>query len=62
LHSNAREGVFIISGLPYLAMASFKASTQKLASNVLDNLYDSTFHVAQSIIATRQRKPCRTGI
>lgn len=45
--------VFIISGLPYLARASFSASTQKLASSVLDNRHASTFRVAQSIIATR---------
>ena len=43
----------MISGVLYLAMASFKASTQKLASNVLDSRYDSTFRVAQSIIVTR---------
>jgi hypothetical protein len=29
--------VFIISGVPYLAMSSFKASTQKLASSVFDS-------------------------
>jgi hypothetical protein len=43
----------MISGLPYLAMASFKASAQKLASSVFDNRYASTLRVAQSMIATR---------
>jgi len=38
----------MISGLPYLARASFKASTQKLASSVFDNRQDSTLRVAQS--------------
>jgi len=34
-------------------MASFKASTQKLASSVFDSRQDSTLRVAQSMIATR---------
>jgi hypothetical protein len=43
--------VFIISGLPYRAIASSNASTQKLASNVLESRQVKTLRVAQSIIA-----------
>ena len=52
----------MISGVPYLAMASSSASTQKLASSVFDNRQDKTLRVAQSMIATRYRKPFLTGI
>jgi hypothetical protein len=41
--------VFIISGLPYRAIASSNASTQKLASNVLESRQVKTLRVAQSI-------------
>ena len=39
----------MISGLPYLAMAAFKASTQKLASNVFESRQARTLRVAQSM-------------
>jgi len=47
----------MISGLPYLVMASFKASTQNLASSVFESRHASTFRVAQSIMATRYKNP-----
>ena len=46
----------MISGLPYLAMASSSASTQKLASSVFDSRQASTLRVAQSMIAIRYRE------
>ena len=52
----------MLSGGPKRAMASFKASTQKSACIVFDNRQLRTFRVAQSIIATRYRKPCFTGM
>jgi hypothetical protein len=52
----------LISGLPYLGMASFNALTQKLVSSVFDSRYTSTLLVAQSMIATRYKNPRRTGI
>ena len=67
--------VFIISGLPYRAIASSSASTiadrrlqsnlprgQKLASNVLESRQVKTLRVAQSIIATKYKKPFLTGM
>lgn len=54
--------VFIIAGLPYRAIASSNASTQKLASNVLESHQVKTLRVAQSMIATRYRKPFLTGM
>jgi len=42
--------VFIIWGLPYWAMASFKASIQKLASSVFESRHASTLRVAQSML------------
>ena len=52
----------MISGFPYFAMASFNASTQKLASRVFDSCHASTLRVAQSMIATRYKNPRRTGM
>lgn len=65
----------MISGVPQLAMASFKASSsadrrmrsnlprgQKLAPNVFESRQDNTLRVAQSMIATRYNNPCRIGI
>jgi hypothetical protein len=54
--------IFIIAGLPYRAVASSNGSTQKLASNVLESRQVKTLRVAQSMIATRYRKPFLTGI
>ena len=51
----------MISGGPYLAMASFKASTQKSACIVLLNRQLRTLRVAKSMIATRYKNPFRTG-
>ena len=47
--------------IPAIALERLgKASTQKLASSVLDRRQDSTLRLAQSITATRYRKPhCR---
>jgi hypothetical protein len=42
-----------ISGLPYLPMASSKASTQNPASIVIDTRCDSTRRLNQSTTATR---------
>lgn len=53
--------VFMISGVPCLAIASFQASTQKSACIVFDNRQFSTLRVAQSIIATSYKNPFLTG-
>ena len=54
--------VFTISGFPYLAMAAFSASTQKLASRVFESRQYTTLRIAQSRIATSYRKPFLTGM
>ncbi len=54
--------VLKISGLPYRDSASFKASTRNRASMVFDNRQANPWRVAQSMIATRYRKPRWTGI
>ena len=58
----SREGVFMMSGAPYLAMASFSASTQKSASNVFDSRQARTLRVYQSMMATKYRNPRRIGM
>ena len=50
------------SGLPYLANASCRASTQKSLSWVFDRRQESAVRVAQSMITTRYWKPRRIGI
>lgn len=52
----------MISGLPYLAMASFRASTQKSASMLLDNRQDNTLRLYQSMIATKYKNPRCMGM
>jgi hypothetical protein len=54
--------VLKISGLPNRSRASSSASMQKSASIVFETRHDSTFRLAQSITATRYRKPRRIGI
>ena len=51
-----------ISGGPYLASASFKASMQNPASMEFDSRQLSTFRLCQSMIATRYRNPRRMGM
>ena len=53
--------VFMISGGPNLAMASFSASTQKSASSVFYIRQARTLRVCQSMMATRYRNPLRIG-
>ncbi len=52
----------MIPGLPYLAMASFRASTQKSASILLDKRQLKTLRLCQSMIATRYKNPRCIGI
>ena len=47
---------------PYLKRVSFSASTQNLVSKVLDSRQDSTFLVAQSMIAIRYMNPRAMGM
>lgn len=43
-------------------MASSKASTQTLGSNVFESREDSTLRFAQSMMATRYKKPFLTAM
>ena len=54
--------VLKISVLPNRARASLRAATQKPASMVFDNRQASTLRLAQSMTATRYRKPFRIGM
>ncbi len=45
--------VLKMSGLPYRAIASSRAATQKSASIVFDSRQDSTLRLNQSMMATR---------
>jgi hypothetical protein len=54
--------VLNISGLPCLASASFKASTQKSASSVFDSRQARTLRLCQSTMATRYSNPRRIGM
>jgi purine nucleoside permease len=54
--------VLKIAGRPCRDSASSSAAMQKSASIVLDSRRASTFRVAQSMIATRHRKPRRIGM
>jgi len=49
-------------GVPCLARASSSAAMQKPVSIVFDRRHARTARVAQSIIATRYRKPSAIGI
>jgi len=50
-----------ISGVPRLN-ARFSASTQKLASKVVETSHASTYRLNQSMIATRYTQPRRIGM
>ena len=54
--------VLKIFGLPYLSRASSSASRQNRVSIVLESRHDNTARLAQSITATRYRKPCAIGM
>ena len=54
--------VLKISGLPYFASASSKASMQNSTSMVFDNRQANTFLLAQSMIATKYKKPRCIGM
>ena len=51
-----------MSGLPWLAIASSRAATQKSASIVFDRRQASTLRLNQSMIATRYIQPRGIGM